>query len=212
MIPLIFILGTLLAGGALCVSYLRRGIAADIGPQLKRVLNQLDNIESAINLALVTRYAELNGQRRPGRRLALRIEAQLRTNTGELDAPTQSWADVGASAQRYHTNPPACHDHRDVVDMPHRTTCTNCHKIGGFLRKLKSHLLARVTLRVFAAPDADARRHGWQITVTNDGRGRITGTRASTASVFARHAKAAAATPGTLSAPHATGQVALSWT
>ena len=63
MIPLIFILGTLvgiLAGGALCVRYLRREIAADIGPQLKRMQNQLDNIESAINLALVTRYAELS--------------------------------------------------------------------------------------------------------------------------------------------------------
>jgi hypothetical protein len=56
--------------------------------------------------------------------------------------------------------------------MPHRTTCTNCRKIDGFLPKLKSHLLARVAQRIFAAPDADARRHGWQITITNDGRGR----------------------------------------
>jgi hypothetical protein len=68
MIPLIFILGTLvgiLGGGALCVRYLRREIAADIGPQLKRMQNQLDNIESAINLALVTRYAELSGGHYP---------------------------------------------------------------------------------------------------------------------------------------------------
>jgi hypothetical protein len=54
-----------LAGMFLCARYLRREIAADIGPQLKRMQNQLDNIESAINLALVTRYAELNGQRHP---------------------------------------------------------------------------------------------------------------------------------------------------
>jgi hypothetical protein len=68
MVPLIFILGTLvgiLAGGALCIRYLRREIAADIGPQLKRMQNQLDNIESAINLALVTRYAELSGSHYP---------------------------------------------------------------------------------------------------------------------------------------------------
>jgi hypothetical protein len=71
---LIFISGTLLgiiAGGALCVRYLRAAIADDIGPQLRRMhadmdpvlrrmQNQLDNIESAINLALATRYAELS--------------------------------------------------------------------------------------------------------------------------------------------------------
>jgi hypothetical protein len=74
MIPLIFILGMLfgvLAGGGLCVHYLRAAIADDIGPQLKRMhadidpvlrrmQNQLDNIESAINLAWITRYAELS--------------------------------------------------------------------------------------------------------------------------------------------------------
>jgi hypothetical protein len=57
--------------------------------------------------------------------------------------------------------------------MAHRTTGTNCRKIDGFLTKLKSRLLARVALRIFAAPDADARQHGWQITITNDGLGRI---------------------------------------
>jgi len=74
MIPLIFILGALLgvlAGGTLCVHFLRSAIADDIGPQLRRmhadldpqlrrIQNQLDNIESAVNLALVTRYAELS--------------------------------------------------------------------------------------------------------------------------------------------------------
>ena len=63
MVLLIFMVGALLgvlAGGALCVHYLRSEIAADIGPQLKRMQNQLDNIESALNLALATRYAELS--------------------------------------------------------------------------------------------------------------------------------------------------------
>ncbi len=74
MALLIFIVGALLgvlAGGTLCVHYLRSAIAADIGPQLRRMhadidpqlrrmQNQLDNIESAVNLALATRYAELS--------------------------------------------------------------------------------------------------------------------------------------------------------
>ena len=71
---LIFVLGALLgvlAGGALCVRYLRSAIAddispqlrlmrADIDPQLRRMQNQLDNIESAVNLAITSRYAELS--------------------------------------------------------------------------------------------------------------------------------------------------------
>ena len=62
---LIFALGTLigvLMGGALCVRYLRHEIAADIGPRLRRMQLQLDNLESAINLVLVTRYAEIASQ------------------------------------------------------------------------------------------------------------------------------------------------------
>jgi hypothetical protein len=62
---LIFLLGSLigmLAGGALCVRYLRHEIAADICPRLRRLQQQMDNLESAVNLALVTRYAELSSQ------------------------------------------------------------------------------------------------------------------------------------------------------
>jgi hypothetical protein len=62
---LVFVLGTLigvLMGGALCVHYLRHEIAADICPRLRRLQLQLDNLESAVNLALVTRYAELASQ------------------------------------------------------------------------------------------------------------------------------------------------------
>ena len=63
---LLFLLGALIGvlfGGALCVRYLRHEIAADICPQLRRLQLQLDNLESAINLALVTRYAELAAAR-----------------------------------------------------------------------------------------------------------------------------------------------------
>jgi len=59
---LIFVLGALLGailGCMLCVGSLRREIAADIGPRLKRIQIQLDNIEAAQNLAATTRYTEL---------------------------------------------------------------------------------------------------------------------------------------------------------
>ena len=62
---LIFLLGALLGvimGGTLCVSYLRREIAADIGPQLKRVQLQLDTLETQLNLAIMARYAELSSR------------------------------------------------------------------------------------------------------------------------------------------------------
>lgn len=60
---LIFLIGVqlgVLVGGMFCVRYLRREIAADIGPRLKRIETQLDNLEAATNLALMTRYAELS--------------------------------------------------------------------------------------------------------------------------------------------------------
>jgi hypothetical protein len=66
---LIFISGALLGviiGGTLCVCHLRREIAADIGPQLKRVQLQLDTLETQLNLAIMTRYTELSS-RPPGK-------------------------------------------------------------------------------------------------------------------------------------------------
>jgi hypothetical protein len=60
---LIFLLGTLLGvlvGGMMCVRYLRHEVAANIGPSVRRMRAQLDNLETAVNLALVTRYAELS--------------------------------------------------------------------------------------------------------------------------------------------------------
>jgi hypothetical protein len=62
---LIFLVGALLGvimGGTLCVGYLRREIAADIGPKLKRVQLQLDSIETQLNLAIMTRYGDLSSR------------------------------------------------------------------------------------------------------------------------------------------------------
>jgi hypothetical protein len=59
---MLFFLGTLLGlllGGALCVRYLRREIAADIGPKLKNVQLQLETIQSELTFANTTRHAEL---------------------------------------------------------------------------------------------------------------------------------------------------------
>lgn len=64
MLVLIFFVGALLGvlmGGAMCVRYLRHEIAADIAPRLQHMQLQLDNLESAMNLALVTRYTEISG-------------------------------------------------------------------------------------------------------------------------------------------------------
>jgi hypothetical protein len=63
LIFLLFLVGVLLgafSGRALCVSYLRREIADDIGPKLKRMQLQLDIIDAELNLAIATRHAELS--------------------------------------------------------------------------------------------------------------------------------------------------------
>src|SRR5215469_4066273 len=65
---LIFLVGLtgallgLIMGGTLGVRYLRREVADDLGLKLKRLQLQLDNIEAELNLALVTRYAELGAR------------------------------------------------------------------------------------------------------------------------------------------------------
>jgi hypothetical protein len=64
---LIFTLGVLLGvilGVVFGVRFIRHEVAADISPRLRRIQTQLDNLETALNLALVTRYAEL-GERLP---------------------------------------------------------------------------------------------------------------------------------------------------
>lgn len=63
MIVMIFLVGALfgvLLGGAICVRYLRQEIAADIGPKLRRIQLQLENLEAEINLAMATRLTELS--------------------------------------------------------------------------------------------------------------------------------------------------------
>lgn len=60
---LIFLVGALfgiLVGGMVCVRYLQHEVTANIGPSMRRMRSQLDNLETAVNLALVTRYAELS--------------------------------------------------------------------------------------------------------------------------------------------------------
>jgi uncharacterized membrane-anchored protein YhcB (DUF1043 family) len=60
---LIFLIGLqlgVLIGAASCIRYLRRELSADIGPKLKRMQAQLDSLEAALNLAVLSRYAELS--------------------------------------------------------------------------------------------------------------------------------------------------------
>jgi hypothetical protein len=62
MVVLAFVLGGLLgmlAGGAIVVHQLRAEIAANIGPTLARMQNQLDLIESAVDIALAKWYEAL---------------------------------------------------------------------------------------------------------------------------------------------------------
>lgn len=60
LVGLIFLLLGVLFGGAVCVHYLRREIVADVGPKLKHMQLQLDNIETEMNLAITMRHAELS--------------------------------------------------------------------------------------------------------------------------------------------------------
>ena len=59
MIVLVAALVGILAGGAVCIRYLRQAIAADVGPRLRRIQLQLDNLEAEINLVMATRLTEL---------------------------------------------------------------------------------------------------------------------------------------------------------
>lgn len=70
MSVLIFLIGALLGlvlGAALCVRYLRQELTARIGPTMDLVLLKLDNVHSAVNVALANWHAELhNHQQLPG--------------------------------------------------------------------------------------------------------------------------------------------------
>lgn len=75
MMYLIFVVGILagiLAGAMACARYVRQEVAGGIAPrlktlqlQLKHLQLQLDNLEAAVNLAIVTRYVELENRRPP---------------------------------------------------------------------------------------------------------------------------------------------------
>jgi hypothetical protein len=52
---LIFLVGVLLGalfGATLCVRYLRQEIAANVGPRLRQIQLQLDNLQAELNLAM----------------------------------------------------------------------------------------------------------------------------------------------------------------
>ena len=69
MSVLIFLIGALLGlvlGSALCVRYLRQELTARIGPTMDLVLLKLDNVHSAVNVALANWHAELHNHP-PGR-------------------------------------------------------------------------------------------------------------------------------------------------
>jgi hypothetical protein len=65
---MLFLLGTLVGAAAtflVRLAYLRREVAADIEPRLRRIQVQLDNLETAVNLAMVTRYVDVAEIRAP---------------------------------------------------------------------------------------------------------------------------------------------------
>jgi hypothetical protein len=63
MIVMIFFLGMLLgvlAGCAVCMRYLRQEMTANLAPGLRQIQVRLETLDAEINLALVTRLAELS--------------------------------------------------------------------------------------------------------------------------------------------------------
>ena len=68
MSVLIFLIGALLGlvlGAALCVRYLRQELTARVGPTMDLVLLKLDNVHSAVNVALANWHAELHNHQQP---------------------------------------------------------------------------------------------------------------------------------------------------
>jgi hypothetical protein len=67
MTVLIFLIGALLGltfGVIGCIRYVRQELTARIGPTMDLMQLQLDNVQSAVNLALATWHAELHGHGR----------------------------------------------------------------------------------------------------------------------------------------------------
>jgi hypothetical protein len=70
MSVLIFLIGILLGlvmGAALCVRYFRQELTARIGPTMDLMLLKLDNVHSAVNIALANWHAELHNHPQPPR-------------------------------------------------------------------------------------------------------------------------------------------------
>jgi hypothetical protein len=60
---ILFVIGLqlgVLVGAVSCIRYLRRELSAEIGPKLGRMQAQLDSLEAALNLAVLSHYAELS--------------------------------------------------------------------------------------------------------------------------------------------------------
>jgi len=67
---LLFLIGALsglVLGAALCVRYIRQELTARIGPTMDLLLLKLDNVDSAVNLALANWHAELHNHPQPVR-------------------------------------------------------------------------------------------------------------------------------------------------
>jgi hypothetical protein len=94
-----------------------------------------------------------------------------RTASSRSEATQQSWADVCPSTQLYVTFP-ALHEHKVLVNMDHGIThsshCKIYLRLAGWLRARAE----RIGERAFAAPDAAARQHDWQIISAHAGLGR----------------------------------------
>jgi hypothetical protein len=63
MSVLIFVIGALLGvvlGAAICVRYIRQELTARIGPTMELLRLQVENLQSAVNIALANWHAELH--------------------------------------------------------------------------------------------------------------------------------------------------------
>jgi predicted component of type VI protein secretion system len=68
MSVLIFVIGALLGvvlGAAICVRYIRQELTARIGPTMELLRLQVENLQSAVNIALANWHAELHGHQQP---------------------------------------------------------------------------------------------------------------------------------------------------
>lgn len=80
MSVLIFVIGALLGvvvGAAICVRYIRQELTARIGPTMELLRLQVENLQSAVNIALANWHAELHGHQQPDLRDEYERERRL---------------------------------------------------------------------------------------------------------------------------------------